>query len=274
MIQPIGFHVRLSDEWLVTAVSANLGDFLAVAASDALGHPITALFSEEAIHDIRNRMALLRGDGGIEHLFHYPLSGQEKPFDLAIYPHGNGFSIDAEPCDEHGFGDATGIVLGMLARIEAALDVGPLCDQAANQVRALTGFERVVIFANGKVIGESARTGTDFADFAAIAVTDTDVAIVDCDAVPVDILAIDRNVAVGPRSTLRYPTVTEREALTAANARAALIVPLICDGKAWGQVGCFHRAARHVSAERRNIARLFARIVSLRIEIAELHRRD
>ena len=271
MIQPIGFHVRLSDEWLVTAVSANLGDFLPVAASDALGHPITALFSDAAIHDIRNRMALLRGDGGIEHLFHYPLSGQEKPFDLAIYRHGNGFSIDAEPCDEHGFGDATGIVLGMLARIEAALDVGPLCDEAANQLRALTGFERVVIFADGKVIGESARTGTDFA---AIAVTDTDVAIVDCDAVPVDILAIDRNVAVGPRSTLRYPTVTEREALTAASARAALILPLICDGKAWGQVGCFHRAARHVSAERRNIARLFARIVSLRIEIAELHRRD
>jgi light-regulated signal transduction histidine kinase (bacteriophytochrome) len=268
-IQPIGFHVGLSDDWIVTAVSTNIGEFLACSATDLLGQPITALFSEGAIHDMRNRMALLRGDASTEHLFRFPLADEGRAFDLAIYRKGDGYGLDAEPSDEHGFGDSTGIVLGMLSQVEPADDVSLLCEQAARQLRALTGFERVTFCAGGKLLGQSARSPEDPFDPAAMAAVD-DLAVVDRDAEEVSILSDGPHDVAGPRSTLRAPTKDEVRCFAALGARAALVLPLTRDGRLWGQVGCYHRSARHVSAERRNIARLFAHIMSLRIELAEL----
>jgi light-regulated signal transduction histidine kinase (bacteriophytochrome) len=267
-IQPIGFHVSLSDDWIVTAVSDNIGEFLPRSAVELLGQPITAVFSEDAIHDIRNRMALLRGDG-IEHLFRFPLTDEGKAFDLAVYRKGDGYGLDAERSDEHGFGDSTGIVLGMLAQVEAADDVSLLCEQATKQLRALTGFERVVIVADGEMLGQSARAPDQPFDPSAMTAAE-DVAIVDCDGGEVSILTNGEFDVAEPRSTLRSPTKDEVRCLAALDARAALILPLTRDGQLWGQVGCYHRSARHVTAERRNIARLFAHIMSLRIELAEL----
>ena len=268
-IQPVGFHVGLSSEWLVTAVSANIGDFLPCSAPDILGQPITALFSEDAIHDMRNRMALLRGDG-TEHLFQYPLAKKGKKFDLAIYRAGDGFGLDAEPCDEHGFGDATGIVLGMLAQVDVSgrcrsfMRTGRQAAPRPDGLRARDDLRpRQVARPVGAKRGRRGRSSRDDP-------------IGRCchrsivEAIPVPILADSFS---GPSSTLRAPTKAETDVLEALDARAALVLPLTRDGEPWGHVGCYHRSARHVSAERRNIARLFSRIIALKIELAELRGR-
>lgn len=267
-IQPIGFHVGLSGEWQVTAVSANIGDFLGTTADAALGQPFTRLFSNDMIHDIRNRMALLRSEETVEHLFQFSLAENERAFDLAIYRSGNGFGIDAEPCVERSFGDATGILEGMLSRVAPSDDIGQLCDQASNQLRALTGFQQVVISAGKGPLGQSLRTGATPIDIE-IASDESDMVVFDRNAAAVPIHAIDK-VWVPQRLTLRAPTDSEIARLEAIGASAALIVPLNRDERVWGQAACYHGVARHVSAERRNIARLFASIMSLRIEIAEL----
>lgn len=271
-IQPIGFHLGLSGDWLVTAVSANIGAYLDTTAQAALGQPLTTLFSNDMIHDIRNRMALLRSDDTIEHLFQFPLAGTERAYDLAIYRNGNGFGIDVEPCDERSFGDATGILEGMLARVAPSDDIGELCDQASNQLRALTGFQQVVISAGQDQLGQSMRAGSAPID-TNISSADPDMVVFDRDAEAVPILVVDAGW-MPRRLTLRSPTGGEVARLEAIDAQAALIVPLYRDGRAWGQAACYHSAPRHVSAERRNIARLFASIISLRIEIAEFRRGD
>ena len=67
-IQAAGFHIGVSSDWAITALSANIGEFLAASVADMLAKPVTALMSSTAIHDTRNRMALLRSDDAIEHL--------------------------------------------------------------------------------------------------------------------------------------------------------------------------------------------------------------
>ncbi|MCY7270585.1 MAG: GAF domain-containing protein [Sphingomonas bacterium] len=270
MIQPIGFHLGLSSEWLVTAVSANIGEFLKTSADLALGQPITSLLSNDDIHDIRNRMALLRSDETVEHLFQFPLAGAARAYDLAIYRSGNGFGIDVEPCDERSFGDATGILEGMLARVAPSDDIGQLCHQASDQLRALTGFQHVVISAGQETLGQSMRAGPAPIDVA-IASSDRDMVVFDRDAAAVPIQVVGDGWSPR-RLTLRAPTGSEVANLGAIGARAALVVPLDRNGQPWGQAACYHASPRHVSAERRNIARLFASIMSLRIEIAELRR--
>jgi GAF domain-containing protein len=127
----------------------------------------------------------------------------------------------------------------------------------------------VVIVADGEMLGQSARAPDQPFDPSAMTAAE-DVAIVDCDGGEVSILTNGEFDVAEPRSTLRSPTKDEVRCLAALDARAALILPLTRDGQLWGQVGCYHRSARHVTAERRNIARLFAHIMSLRIELAEL----
>ena len=267
-IQPIGFHLGLSGEWRVTAVSANVGEFLDTDAESALGQAFTSVFSSETIHDIRNRMALLRSDESIEHLFHCPLGDDGRTFDMAVYRNGNGFGIDVEPCAERTVGNATGLLAGMMSRVTPTDDIGQLCDQASNQLRALTGFQQVVISAGAGLLGQSVRAGPAPIDIQ-IDCGDRDIVVFDRDAPAVPVHLFDEN-CVPERLTWRSPTDSEIAKLAGIGACAALVVPLNRDGEAWGQAACYHRTPRHLSSERRNIARLFASIMSQRIEIAEL----
>lgn len=265
-IQPIGFHLGLSSEWCVDAVSANIGDFLPDSAKAIIGQPVTGLFSETAIHDIRNRLALLRGERSIEHLFRFVLVDGGEPFDLTLYQSGNGYGVDAERCTDHGFGDATGIIAGMLARIDEGDDVARLCEQAARQVRALTGFDQVSIWQHGAMTAYSTRK--PYSGEAPPAPVGNDFLIVDLGAEPVEILREQQDQGAVRHSTLRAPSQEERDWLVPTGAKAAFVLPLASSGEPWGLICCQHQAPYHLSVERRGIACLFARIVGLRIEVA------
>ena len=120
----------------------------------------------------------------------------------------------------------------------------------------------------GALLGQSTRGAASPPEPASTDPAIGELAVVDREADNVAILC-DRS---GPpsKSTLRRPTESEAATLVAHNARAAIIFPLTRNGAPWGHVGCYHRLPRHVGVERRSIAGLFARIISLRIEIAEL----
>ena len=269
LIQPTGFHLCLSSDWRVSAVSANLGDFLPVTADKALGEPITALFHDDAIHDIRNRMALLRSDEAVEHLMRVSLTDNGLMLDLSIFRDGKDYAIDAEPSDGHAFGDTTAIVEGMVARV-AGSDPVSIGNEAARQLRALTGFDRVLVVGGGASLGQSIRPGQDEFEPARLEADVAPLAITDSRAEPVSILS-HRG---GPsHSTLRVASEGEALVIESLNARAALIMPLLRNGRTWGHIGCYHGAARHIGVERRSVAGLFSRFISLQLEVAELRTR-
>lgn len=267
-IQPTGFHLSLSSDWRIGAVSANLGDFLPTTADRALGQPITALLGDDIVHDMRNRMALLRSEDMVEHLLRIPLSEAPDRYDLSIFRDGDGFAIDAEPSEGSASVDCTATLGGMIDALSAACRIDAIADGAARQLRGLTGFDRVLVFAGRDLLGECARPNQDRPPAAAIDGDVAPLAISDIAAGPVEILC-----AVGEshtRSTLRCALPHERAVIGALQARAALVIPLLREGRAWGQIGCYHGTARHLGVERRGVANLFARFVALKFEIAEL----
>lgn len=266
-IQPTGFHVRLSNDWLVSAISDNAGDFLPFAAEQALGQKVTMLLSDDTVHNVRNRMALLRSDDTVEQLLAVPLGNDGRHFDLSLFRDGDGFGVDVEPSDSHALGDATGIVEGMMDRIASARDLETIAGEAARQLRALTGYDRVIICGGGRLLAQSARR-PDPSDPAAIHLNIGEFAVADTACEPVAVLTQPDDPP--SRSRLRMPGVDEAATLEAVGARAALVVPLSRAGESWGHVGCFNSTARHLGVERRSVVRLFARIIALRLEIAEL----
>ena len=68
-IQPFGFLVALTADWLVSRVSANCEQFIGLAPEQMLGKPISDLFLGDAIHSLRNRITLLRGPDAVERIF-------------------------------------------------------------------------------------------------------------------------------------------------------------------------------------------------------------
>jgi light-regulated signal transduction histidine kinase (bacteriophytochrome) len=162
-IQPIGFLVALTADWLVARTSANIGDFIGFQPADLFGKPLFELFLPKAIHDLRNRSTLLRGADAVERIFDLELVAGRPNFDVALHFSGGQIVIEAEPASgEHG--DATGMVRSMIARLDGAADFSAFYREGARQVRALIEFDRVMVYrfaadGSGEVVAEAVRPG-------------------------------------------------------------------------------------------------------------------
>ena len=66
-----------------------------------LGQPVTSLFAEDAVHSLRNRLALLRSPDSVERLFSVALDRRRQLFDVALHMSGNSVVIEAEPSRDH-----------------------------------------------------------------------------------------------------------------------------------------------------------------------------
>ena len=65
-IQPFGFLLAVSPEWVILRASVNSASFIGRSPDELIGKPLVDVFTAEAVHAIRNRMALLRGDDAVE----------------------------------------------------------------------------------------------------------------------------------------------------------------------------------------------------------------
>lgn len=285
-IQPIGFLIALSTDWIVSAVSANVGDFLGASPDELIGQPIANFFQGEAVHSLRNRLALLRGDDAIERVFRVPLTQSGKPFDVAIHVSGAKIIIEAEPSNERDYGDATGTVRGMIGRLDMAKDLSAFFAEGARQVRALTGFDRVMVYrfdadGSGEVVAEHAKSG--IGSFFGLHYPPTDIprqaralykrsllrVITDIDSTPVPIVpALDENKKPIDLSlsVLRSVSPIHIEYLRNMGVRASMSISILVDGELWGLIACHHYSPRCPGFERRSVAELFAQMFAMRIE--------
>src|SRR3546814_2489024 len=95
-VQPFGFLVALTADWLVSRVSANSADHIGLSPEQMLGRPISGIFSAEAVHSLRNRITLLRGPDAVERIFSLALMEGVAPFDVAVHFSGSLVVIEAE----------------------------------------------------------------------------------------------------------------------------------------------------------------------------------
>ncbi|MES2146649.1 MAG: HWE histidine kinase domain-containing protein [Pseudomonadota bacterium] len=285
-IQPIGFLIALTSDWLVSRVSSNISQFLAVAADDVIGRPATDILTGDAIHTLRNRLALLRGADGVERVFRMKLDERGQDFDVAVHFSGHWVIVEAEPSTEHDYGDVTGTVRGMLGRLDSMADDDAFYNEGARQVRALTGFDRVMVYrfdddGSGEVIAETAKSG--IGSFLGLHYPASDIprqarelykrsllrVITDIEAAPVPIVPtldehgkpLDLSMSV-----LRSVSPIHLEYLRNMGVRASMSISLIVNGELWGLVACHHYSPKCPSFERRSVGELFAQLFSMRIE--------
>ncbi len=287
-IQPIGFLIALSQDWTIARVSANIADFLGEEADDLLGRPLTGIFPASTIHNLRNRVAMLRGPDAVERLFGCPVREGGAHFDVAIHISGGQIVIEAEPGSEET-GDATGTVRSMIARLDQVATIDDFLQEGARQVRALTGYDRVMVYrfaadGSGEVAAESCRRG--IGSFLGLHYPATDIPaqarelykrnllriITDVNATPVPIRPqldehgqpLDLSLSV-----LRAVSPIHIEYLKNMGVGASMSISIIVEGRLWGLFACHHYSPRLIPFERRSVAELFAQMFAMRLESRE-----
>ena len=287
-IQPVGFLIAATADWIVARASANLAEYLGLTPEEAIGRPIAEIFRHSAVHDLRNRTTLLRGPDSVERLFGVELVAGRGAFDIAVHYAGAQVLIEAEPSTGE-LGDVTGMVRSMVARMDQCGDLASFFREGARQVRALIGFDRVMVYrfapdGSGEVVAEACKSGigrfmglhypaSDIPAQARILYTRNLLRVIaDVRADPVPI--VPQLDAVGEPldlslSLLRSVSPIHIEYLKNMGVDASLSISIVVDGKLWGLFACHHYAPRCPSFELRSVTELFAQMFSMRLESRE-----
>jgi light-regulated signal transduction histidine kinase (bacteriophytochrome) len=285
-VQPFGFLLGISNDWTIAHVSQNVSEHLGQSAESLLGKPLSDVFSAEAIHTIRGRLQILAGPDSVERMFRFQFDGSGKAYDLAVHSTPQAIFIEAEPSAPPESIDPISLVRTMLARVQKATTFDKFCQEAARQLRALIGFDRVMVYRfdqddAGEVIAESVKP--DLVKFLGLHYPASDIPrqarllytrnllriIPDIHATPSPIVS-DASFGDTPvdlsMSMLRSVSPIHIEYLNNMGVGASLSVSIIVNGKLWGLFACHHMTGRQVSYERRSAAELFGEMFALLLE--------
>lgn len=286
-IQPIGFLLAVTTDWIVARASDNVSDFIGRKCHEMIGRPLAEFLPPQALHDLRNRVSLLRGSESVERLFACELI-KDARFDIAVHISGAYIIIEAEIGDEAPK-DTTGTVRSMMARLDQVPDFSAFYREGARQVRALLGYDRVMVYkfdsdGSGEVVGEACKSG--IGSFKGLHYPASDIpqqaralyrrnllrTITDINAKPVGITPqldefgkpLDLSL-----SMLRSVSPIHIEYLKNMGVGASLSISIIVDGELWGLFACHHYSRMVPSFQMRSVSELFAQMFAMRLESRE-----
>ena len=262
-IQPAGYLLELSLDWIVLGASENIHHLLSESHVTLIDEPLGKFVHAQALHDLRNLFSRLSGTTGIARAYAVRLTDDNDLVDVAFQLSDGRVLLEALPSagrfGEH-FGSVAGLAAGLAdARGQALLDGG------ARRMRALTGYDRVTLtFGNRRA--ESVRGAFEqpasSSEYLPAIVTDTD----------------GPGIALFPR---RLEDTSAAQALMAScdpevieqlrreGVRASLRIPFSADETA-GEFRCDCRAPHVPGFELHAAAELFAELFALRLELDRL----
>ena len=287
-IQPIGFLLSVDTGWIVARASDNVGAWLGVPHDRIVGQPVAGCLPTDILHDIRGRLQESGGTGIVAPLFGRRLAPDGPLFAVAVHRSGDEIVVEfeqdsGEPCP------APTAMRAIIARVERYRAPAAVFREAARQIRALTGFDRVMVYwfdegGHGEVVGESVRNGV--ASFMGLRYPASDIPaqaralylrnltrlIADVDATTVAITparAPDGSALDLSMSVLRSVSPTHLEYLRNMGVRASMSISILQGERLWGLIACHHCTAKHVGLQMRLTAELFGQMFSYLLEVRE-----
>src|SRR5690348_3304082 len=153
-VQPAGFLLELSLDWIVLRASENIHHLLHESHVTLIDEPLSRFVHAQALHDLRNLFSRLSGTMGIARAYGIRLSDDPDLVDVAFQLSDGRVLFEAVP-STGSFGECFGTVGGLVAGLGASRGQA-LLDNAARRMRALTGYDRVTLLC-GEQRAESSR---------------------------------------------------------------------------------------------------------------------
>jgi chemotaxis family two-component system sensor kinase Cph1 len=284
LIQPYGFLLCLDESTRrVVQASANTEALLGIAADELLDHGLdmllgpASLAAVEALWPTMTHATRLLGTR-LDHVVSQPF------YKLILHRHDQLLWVEGEPVADAAISafdlPALNLTLGHLLTADTVLN---LCQGVAEQVRALTGFDRVAVYrfaedGSGHVIAEAQRP--DLPPWLGLHYPATDIPqqaralylknwlrfIADVAYVPAPLVpALHPGTGRPPDMTyaaLRSVSPIHLEYLRNMDSAATMTISLIQDGQLWGLITCHHERPRLVSYELRELCQFLGKTVS------------
>lgn len=177
-----------------------------------------------------------------------------------------------------------------VVRLRGQRSLADVCQCGAEEIKRLTGFERVMIYrfdcdGHGRVVAEAREA--EMEPFQGLHYPASDIPlqarqlyleswlrlIPDARYQPVPLLPRDNPLRGEPTdlrsAALRSVSPIHREYLRNMGVVASMSISIICEGKLWGLVACHHRAPRAVPPQMRAVCEFLGQVISLQIASCE-----
>lgn len=291
-IQPHGVMLVVSPtDFTLLFASVNAGDLLGNGATIKPGMPLAEIIGAEAAHSVRNASAKAGGSeiAGVE-LGMTVLHGTD-PVDMIVHSHKDRLIVEFEPSLDGAKSakDALDLTQGLMRRVNVETEVGALAKSGARLVRAMLGFDRVMVYqflhnGAGRVIAEAKQP--ELESFMGQHFPASDIpyqarrlyklntirTIADASYAPVPLepaikpgeLPIDMSFA-----QLRSVSPIHCQYLQNMGVHASMSISILIDGELWGLISCHHESPKVVPVPLRVGAELFGHYFSLQISVAE-----
>ena len=191
------------------------------------------------------------------------LTDEPELVDIAFQLENGRVILEAVPATG-SFGECFGSVGGLIAGLSESRGQA-LLDNAARRMRALTGYDRVLLTC-GDHRAESSRGSVG------AAATDADLPmfIADTNGTATDLFPRHSNDRAVEAALLRAPGPQAIAALRDAGIRASLRLPFESDNNAKGEFRCDSRTPREPSFELHAAAELFAQLFAMQLKMDRL----
>jgi light-regulated signal transduction histidine kinase (bacteriophytochrome) len=284
--------LRPSDLRILQA-SENSLQHLGEAAAPLLGQPVGHVVGaarQAHLQEMLDREVL---DRGAVYAFTMPPRPGALPLDVCLHTSGGVAVLEFEPtgrAGRHGDSDFFELLKSAVGRLQATASVSDFCQHVTDEVRAITGLDRVMVYRfhadlHGEVIAESRRD--TLAPWLGLHYP--------ADDIPLPAREIFKRVwirplpdAAGPlvellplanpdtgrgldmaHCALRGASVMYTEYLANMGVAASLTMPIRRDGDLWGLIACHHYTVTQFPYQVRAACELLAQVASLQLKSAE-----
>jgi light-regulated signal transduction histidine kinase (bacteriophytochrome)/DNA-binding response OmpR family regulator len=216
---------------------------------------------------------------------------QRSGFDGVVHRHGGALIFELEPrstSEERYVQNAASNIGGALELLQSTPDIQTLCETTAEEVRRITGFDRVMVYKfdpewNGEVIAEAKaeETGSylnhrfpasDIPPQARKLYALNRIRLIPkVDYQPAGLIGtadlagpLDMSFAV-----LRSVSPIHLEYLKNMGVAASMSISLLHDGRLWGLVACHHRSPRYLPYAIRQNCQLVGQTASSHVRVQE-----
>lgn len=287
-IQPHGFLIAIDTNFTVRYASGNIKDYTLLSVGEILQKPIEILIGTHQMTEFQNYIEHLQNKITTPHIVNI----KNLQFQCVIH-HSSDFLIcEFEPVSEFipRVSTVYDQAINFAKYMGQAMTLQQLCDSVATEIRALTGYDRVMVYRfdkeyNGEVFAES--KSVEHEPFLGLHYPHTDIPIqarqlyiknllrliVDINYTPVPIFtrenATNENLDLS-YSTLRSVSPIHIEYLKNMGVGATLTISLIHEDKLWGLVACHHYSAKYIDHYTRIAAQLQGHFLTSQIQVREM----
>jgi len=293
-IQSHGLLLVLSEPDLrIMQVSENAYEILGMAATDLLDRPLADFISS----DRRDLIEVIRAclDHSFEHVNPLNLAianadGVVRPFNGVVHRAPTGeIVLELEPVEfasKSDFFQFYRHIKVTLAKMQTTQNLTALCDLVVQEMRELTGFDRVMIYrfnegGDGTVIAESKQD--DLEPFLGMHYPDSDIPkqakylytlnwlrlISDVSYQPIGLVSNSETRLDMSYCGLRAVSPLHIEYLKNMGVVASMSVSLIQQQKLWGLIACHHHTPKLVPYEIRTVCEFLGQLMSTELATKE-----